>query len=190
MAQLAQVQRVDERDQVHTGDVEAVPAVANRARAEGVSVLLSRVVDGVVLARHGEHVVRLQTAHHLLRLVELFGAGKVSEVAGVDDEIRCVAEAVDLVDRVAERRRDVPVGRTVEAEVAVADLGEPQGGPDVRALSRRLPGDMRDDLAPGHDQPDRRPEPRRVPEELAPGHGIVARAAGHPVTTTVPRIIG
>ena len=41
------------------------------ARAEDASVLLTRIVDRVVLAGHGEHVWRLQAAHHLLRLVEL-----------------------------------------------------------------------------------------------------------------------
>ena len=84
----------------------------------------------------------LQAAHHLLHLVELAGAGQVREVAGVDDEIRCVAQVVDLIDRVAERAGHVRVGRTGEADVAVADLSEPQGGPGTRVLGRRGAGDM------------------------------------------------
>ena len=70
------------------------------------------------------------------------GVEQVSEVAGVYDEIRRVAEVVDLIDRVAERAGHVRVGRTGEADVAVADLSEPQGGPDTRALGRRGAGDM------------------------------------------------
>ena len=159
------------------------------SRAEGAPVLLPRVVDRVVFAGHGEDMRRLQAAQHLLHLVELAGGGQVGEVAGVDDEIRCVAEVVDLVDRVAERAGDVRVGRAGEADVAVADLSEPQRGPDVSALGRRGAGDMGDDLAAGHGEPDRRAEPcaecriswRRL---------IVCGSSGHPVTTTVPCIIG
>ena len=124
--ELLQVQRVDQRDDVHAGDVEAVPAVAAGARAERLAILLARVVDRVVFTGHGEHVRRVQPGQHLLDLIELIGRGQVGEVAGVDHEVRCVAEAVDLVDGVAERVGHVGVRRAVEADVAVADLGEPQ----------------------------------------------------------------
>ena len=33
----------------------------------------------------------LQSGHHLLDLIELVGRGQVGEIAGVDDEVRCVA---------------------------------------------------------------------------------------------------
>ena len=145
------------------------------AGAEDAAVLLTRVVDRVVLAGHGEHVRRLQAAQHLLRLVELVGGGQVGEVAGVNDEIRCVAEVVDLIDRVAEGAGDVRVGRTGEADVTVADLGEAQGGPGVSALGSGRAGDMRDDLAADHGEPDRRAEPCRVPDELAATHRVADR---------------
>ncbi|GAB4721756.1 hypothetical protein MOKP126_12920 [Mycobacterium avium subsp. hominissuis] len=183
--ELAQIQRVDQRDQVHTGHVEAVPAVTGRTRPEDAAVLLPRVVDRIVLAGHGEHVRGLQRAHHLLGLVELLGRGQVGEIAGVDDEIRGVAQVVDLVDGPAEGARHVGVGGAGETEVAVADLGEPQGGLSAGVLCGRPAGDVGDHLAPGHGEPHRRPEPRRVPDQLPAAHVRI-----HPVTTTVPRIIG
>jgi hypothetical protein len=189
MAELAQIQRVDQRDQVYAGDVKAVPSVANGAGAERVSILLPRVVDRVVLSGDGENVRGLEAAHHLFHLVELLRAGQVGEVPGVDDEIRCVTEVVDQIDRVAECCGDVGVGRTREPEVAVADLGEPQGGLGRHLLRPRLARDVRDDLAAGHGESDRRTEPGRVPDELATSHAVLLGAT-HPVTTTVPCIIG
>ena len=85
----------------------------------------------------------------------------MGEVAGVDDEVRCVAEVVDLVDRMAERGGDVGVGRSGEPEVAVADLGEPQRGPGRSVLRRSPARDMRDDLAAGDGE--HRPRRRTTP---------------------------
>ena len=170
---------------MHTGDVKAVPPVAATSRAEGAAVLLPRIVDRVVLAGHGEHLRCLEALHHLLGLVELVGAGQVRDVAGVNDEIRCVAEVVDAIDRLAECVGDVGVGRSGEAEVTVADLGEPQGRPGLGLRARSTPTDH---LTAHHGETDRRAKPCRVPEELAATHAI--GIAGHEVTTTVPRIMG
>jgi hypothetical protein len=71
VAQLLQVQRVDQRDHVHPRDVEAVPAVTAGTRTEGLAVLLPPVVDGVVLAGDREDVRCVQPGQHLLDLVEL-----------------------------------------------------------------------------------------------------------------------
>jgi peptidoglycan/xylan/chitin deacetylase (PgdA/CDA1 family) len=109
----------------------------------------------------------------------------VRQVAGVNHEIRCVAEVVDLLDRVAERAGDVRVGRPGESDVAVADLGEPQGGPGMRVLGRRGTRNVRNHLAANHGEAHRRPEPSRVSHQLAATHVRV-----HRVTTTLPRIIG
>ncbi len=107
MPELGHVQRVHQRDDVHPRDVEAVPALTAGARAEDLAVLLARVVHRVVLAGHGEHVRRAQPGHHLLDLVELLRGGQMGEIAGVDDEVGCVAKTVDLVDGAGERAGDV-----------------------------------------------------------------------------------
>ena len=109
--QLLKFSVLTSADDVHTGDVEAVPAVAAGARAERLAILLSRVVGRVVFTGHGEDVRRVQPAQHLLDLIELIGRGQVGQVAGVDHEIGCVAEAVDLADGVVERIGDVGIRR-------------------------------------------------------------------------------
>ncbi len=139
MAQLGHVQGVHQRDDVHAGGVEAVPAVAPGACAERLAVLLAAVIDGIVFPGHGEDVRGVEPGQHLLDLVELVGGGQMRQVAGVDDEIRCVAETVDLVDRLGERTGHVGVGAAGEADVAVADLSETQ----------RRPGDLRRVGGPG-----------------------------------------
>ena len=60
----------------------------------------------------------------------------------MDDEIRCVAKVIDLIDRVTETAGHVRVGRTGEADVTVADLSEAQRGPADGLLGRRGVGDM------------------------------------------------
>src|ERR1700733_2406465 len=89
-----QIERVHQRDNMHAGDVEAVPAVAAGSGAEHASVFLARVVDGVVLAGHGEDVRRAEAGQHLLDLIELLGGGQVGEVTGVNDKVGYVAKAV------------------------------------------------------------------------------------------------
>ena len=51
-------------------------------------------------------------------------------------------------------------------------------------------GDVRDDLAADDGQPDRRTEPRTVPDELPPAHGRGVAFLGHGVTTTLPCMNG
>ena len=72
-AQRREAQRVDQRDEVHAGDVEAVPAVAAGAGAERLAILLARVVGRVVFTGHREDVRRVETRQHLLDLIELPG---------------------------------------------------------------------------------------------------------------------
>jgi hypothetical protein len=134
----------------HARDVEAVPAVTSGARAEGLAVLLAGVVAGVMLARHCEDVRRAKPGKHLLDLIELRGGGQMRQIAAVDDEIRCVAQAVYLVDGLAERVGHIRVGRPGKADVAVADLGEAQRRPGCLRGGGGGAGDMGDHLT-AHD---------------------------------------
>jgi hypothetical protein len=72
--------------------------------AERLPILLARV-GRIMFTRHGEHMRRVETGHHLLDLVELRGCRKVCDVTGADDGIGRVAKAVDLTDGVVERNR-------------------------------------------------------------------------------------
>jgi hypothetical protein len=58
---------------MHTGDIEAVPAVTAGSGSEHASIFLARIVDRVVLAGHGEDMCRTQSGQHLLDLIELLG---------------------------------------------------------------------------------------------------------------------
>jgi hypothetical protein len=174
---------------MYAGHVEAVPAVASTARAEHLPIPLARVVGGVVLARHREHVRRVQLTQHLLDLIELLRCGEVSQIAGVDDEVRRVAEVVDLTDGVCERLCHIGIRWSVESDVTVTDLGEPQNGPCLLCRVGR-PGDMRDHFPARDGQYHCCTEPGAVPDQLASTHprGIVLGA--HWVTTTVPTMNG
>jgi len=112
------------------------------------------------------------------------------QVAGVHHEIRREPEAVDLVDRLDEGAGDARVGGSGEPDVAVADLGEPQGGPGLGLLRPGRPCDMGDHLTAGHGQHHRGPKPRRVANQQAARHRVRIALAGHGVTTTVPWMNG
>ncbi len=103
VAELFQGEGVDQRDDVHALDVEAVPAVAVGAGPEGGSVFLPVVIDRVVLAGHGEDLSGAQPAQHLGDLVELGRGGQVRQIAGVHHEVRAEPQGVDLVDGAAKR---------------------------------------------------------------------------------------
>ena len=158
--------------------------------AEHLAVFLAGVVDRVVFAGHGEDVRGVQPGQHLLDLVELVGCGQMGQVAGVDHEVRGVPEAVDLVDRLGEGAGNVRVGGALEADVAVADLGEAQGRSGLGVRRAGGAGDMGDHFAAGDGQPDRRAEPRGMADQLPAGHAPRIAVGGHLVTTTVPCMNG
>lgn len=92
VAESLKVQSIDQRDEVHTMGVEAVPAVAESVFGESLSICASVVPDRVVFARNGEDPVGAQLRQHLLDLVELGGGGKVCQVAAVHDEVGAESE--------------------------------------------------------------------------------------------------
>ncbi len=78
----------------------------------------------------------------------------------------------------------------VEADVAVADLGEAQGRSGLGVRRAGGAGDMGDHFAAGDGQPDRRAEPRGMADQLPAGHAPRIALGGHLVTTTVPCMNG
>jgi hypothetical protein len=94
----------------------------------------------------------------------------VREVAGVEDEGGRLGRRLDFGDRRPERRRDVRVGRLVEADVAVADLREAQ--PAHHAAVPAAAHGLLDRRALQHaarHRPERpRPDPCHAGEKAAP----------------------
>ncbi len=92
-----------------------------------VQVAFAVVLQDVVLAGHGVGL-QLGGAEQLRGGVELFGLRQMGDVAGVDQEGRLVCHPGDLAQRFLEGAGDVGVHRLVEAQMAVADLGEGEAG--------------------------------------------------------------
>src|SRR5580704_11235133 len=72
-----QVEHVDQRDEVHTMMIEAVPAAGVRVFfAKAAKELGAVVADDVMFARYIERALRARRAHQLRDRVELFGLRK------------------------------------------------------------------------------------------------------------------
>ena len=121
--QAVRVGYVVERDEVHALVVEAV--VARRRRT---LVRLAVVEARIVLARNEADVLDLQLAddglNSLHAALALRVVGGVREIAGEDDEVGLVGQAVDRDDRLFERMLGVGIGRALVAPVGVRDLDE------------------------------------------------------------------
>ena len=108
--------------------VEGVPARTLGAFAVAREIGLAHAfIDEVVFARHVMHIERGLT-DELACIVELVGLGEVSDVAGMDHEGGLGRHGFDLGDGLAQRAERIRVGRLVEADMAVADLEEGEGG--------------------------------------------------------------
>jgi hypothetical protein len=133
---------VVERDEVHAAVVEGIVRLA-----EGVPEELAAVQARVVLAGNGLDVRDLQAAGDLLKephAIRVFSRvlAVVRQVAGEQDEIRTLGQAVDHVHRLLERLRAERVGRAREAHVRVGELNEGEWGlrlPVLLAEHRRDP---------------------------------------------------
>ncbi len=145
----ARVRDVVEDDEVHALVVEGVVQLAEEL-LEGLAV----VERGVVLAGQIPHGLHLEPAGDVLEalhaLLPLFGVvGRVREVAGEDDEVRLLLEAVDGGDGFLERALGVGIhGRSLEPPMGVRELNEVEF---LRLLHRFLPGgaELRDAVVVG-----------------------------------------
>src|SRR5208282_2808145 len=72
-----------------------------------------------------------RSLQYLVERVELTRLRELTQITGVNDEIRCVRHRVDLVDRGLQGSGDVRIGWLVETDVTVADLHESE----VRAFA-------------------------------------------------------
>ena len=151
-----QVDDIDQTDEVHAVGIEAVPAVAMRPLAVMIEVALAVVFQDVVLTGHGIDL-QIGRAQQLRAGVELLGRGKMSDIAGVDQEGGLVFHRGHMTQCLLEGAGDVGVHRLVEAQMTVADLREAEAGLRRLGLSddarpRDAAGDGPDHGAagPGH----------------------------------------
>jgi len=153
--------------------------------SERLPILLARVVGRVVLTGHGEHVRRVQTRQHLLDLIELRRRRKVREVTGVDHEVGCVAEAVDLADGMAERIYHIGVRRPVESDMLSLIWANRKAGVDCCAAPPD-PATCEITSPPVNREHHRCAEPSTMSDELTSAHPCRIGFCTHLVTTTVP----
>src|SRR5260370_7575179 len=77
--------------------VKAVPARPLRSLGKALAVLRAFVVQNVMLARHIEDGLRLGRFQDLLHVIELFGLGEMTDVAGVQHELRRSPQRIALI---------------------------------------------------------------------------------------------
>src|ERR1700675_5065073 len=75
-----------------------------------------------MLTRHKVDLFGGRSLQCLVQRVEFTRLRELTQITGVNDEIRFVGHRVDLVDCRLQSSGDVRVGRLVKADVAVADL--------------------------------------------------------------------
>src|SRR5580704_16462003 len=102
--------------------IEAVPAGAFGIFAVAIEKLLAIVADEIVFAGNIVNVLGDTGLENLIDSVELFRLGKMTDIAGVQKELRSHRQRIDFLDRRVECSHDIWIGGFVEAHVAVADL--------------------------------------------------------------------
>ena len=155
LAMIAQLHDIDQPDDMHALDVEAVPAVAGGVRTErGIERARIVAVHEVMFAGNEKHRGG-QFRQHLLRQVELGRRRQMRDVAGVDDEIGRARQGADTGDRFLERCHRIGVGRFGKSDMGIADLRERQR---LRGFSGRRSSDRRGARHPAcqHEQASRR----------------------------------
>src|SRR6266403_4211842 len=75
-----------------------------------------------MLTRHKVDLFGGRSFQCLVKRIELTRLRELTQIAGVNDEIRFVGHRVDLVDCRLQSGSDVRISRLVKADVAVADL--------------------------------------------------------------------
>src|SRR6202040_130619 len=93
--------------------------------------LLAVVAEHVMLARHKVDLFRGRSSQYLVERIEFTWLRKLTQIAGVNNEIRRVGHGIDLVDRRLQGSGDIRIRRLVKTDVTVADLNKAE----VRAFA-------------------------------------------------------
>src|ERR1700680_3196089 len=81
-----------------------------------------------MLTRHEGDLFRGSSLQCLVKRVEFTRLRELTQIAGVNDEIRLVGERVDFIDRRLQSRGDVRICGLVKTDVAVANLDKAEVG--------------------------------------------------------------
>ena len=103
--------------------VEAVPALSLRVLSIAFAKTCAIVVENVMFAGDKEDFL-VSGLQDLVDVIELFGFGKMGDVASVQNEFRRMRQGVDLIDSGFQRGNHVRICGLVESHVAVADLNK------------------------------------------------------------------
>src|SRR6185312_9623074 len=130
-----QLHHVDQPDEMYAVRIEAVPAAAVVAASKALEEELAAIPDGVVLAGHVKDIP-LDALHDLAGGGELPGGRKMTDVSGVDHEVRLQRrQPADRLEQGVLRGR---MRAGLEADVRVADLPEAETAdlPGLRPTSQ------------------------------------------------------
>lgn len=124
-AVLLDIHDVYKPDEVYSMMVETVPAMAFGTFSEALKVQLAVVASNIMFARDIEDLLYFHTLKQLVKSVKFIGAGKMGEIARVQNKIRLFGQGIDAGNCFLERGGDVGVDTfLVEADVRIADLHE------------------------------------------------------------------
>src|SRR6266404_4864217 len=158
---------------MHTLVIEAVPPTALFTLPITLEILLAVVGQHVMLTRHKVDLFGGCSLQCLVKRIEFTRLRELTQIAGMNDEIRFVGHRVDFIDRCLQSSGDVRVSRLVETDVTVADLDKAEV-PTFAGIPAVAFGECpryRDATAHGPDQPG--PRPRHTLQEPAAVDAIV-----------------
>src|SRR5689334_12650436 len=104
---------------MHALVIKAGPARALCTFSVALQILLAVVAEHVMLTRDKVDLFRGRSFQYLVKRVEFARLRKLAQIAGMNDEVRCVGHAIDLVDGRLQGSGDVRICWLVETDVTV-----------------------------------------------------------------------
>src|SRR4029077_13290342 len=104
--------------------VKTIPTSSFAAFPVALQELFAVVIQNIVLARDIENVLGVSAFQDLIDGIELFWFREVTDVAGMQDELRCCGQSIDLVHRGLQSPSDIRIGRLVESPMVSLDFCE------------------------------------------------------------------
>src|SRR5689334_6095341 len=132
-----EIDHIHQADKMHTVLVETVPALALEVFPVAFSEHGSVIIQDVVFSGYEKDFL-VSGLEDLVNVVKLFGLGEMTDVAGVQNELRRVGKGIYLVHGGLERGNHIRICGLVESHVAIADLNETQLPCCVHLCSRWL----------------------------------------------------
>src|SRR6202022_239089 len=133
-----QIGDIHQANKMDTLVIEAGPPTTLRAFPIALEKLLAVVTKHVVLARHKVDLLRGRSFQYLVERIELTWLRELTQITGVDDEVRCVVHGIVFFVRGLQSSGDSRISGLVKTDVTVADLNKAEipalAGPFVAAF--------------------------------------------------------